>query len=619
MLDLAWYGSPSAIAVLDTDLRYVQVNAAMAELGGTPANDHAGRTPSEVMPRFGDAVEAMLQQVQETGEAIANVPISAPAPDVEGGWRYWLVSFHPVRAESGQLVFLGMIAVDMTREILSEEALRDSERRFRLLAEQASDLVARHAPDGTYLYASPSFERVLGYAPADLVGRSPFDLIEPEDREEVTRAVMSALGGEQVTFTYRARRRDGTLRWLEATTQSVLDEDGSVVEMQSATRDVTRRKEIELALRDSQAQLALAFEAGKLGMWDFDVRTGRSSYSGLETALFGLSEDTAEFTTDLFYSRVHPEDVPRVRAAIHAALAHGGEYTDEYRVVHDGGQVRWLRAVGSVTLDADGRAARMTGVHYDITDRRAAEAEVKELNTTLEQRVRERTRRVQELHAELSAFATSVSRDIQEPLRRIGGFLKLLEKRLGDDIDPRTSEYLRYIQADGSRVGRLVEDLQSFARFGREELRLAEVPLGGLVKQVRSDLDAFTRGRRIEWTVPELPSVRGDAMLLRQAVAALLDNAIKFTRLRDVAHIEVGARQEGREIVVWVRDDGEGFPPQESARLFNVFQRLHDDRFIGAGVGLANVRRIVTRHGGRVWAEGEEGRGATFYFTLPVD
>lgn len=249
---------------------------------------------------------------------------------------------------------------------------------------------------------------------------------------------------------------------------------------------------------------------------------------------------------------------------------------------------------------------------------RAAEMQVRRVNAGLATQVHAGTARLAELNAEMSAYTRSLARDIQEPLRRVQGFLGLLRRRLTPIEDAQIDRYLTIIASESDRVSKLVEDLAGLALSEGRELRLTAVPLTQLVVQVRSDLEPVLRGRKIEWQVEPLPVATGDILLLRQALTNLMHNAIKFTQDRERAVIEVGGEALGGEVVMWVKDNGVGFDQSDAGRLFEVFQRLHGDAFEGAGVGLANVRRIASRHGGRVWATGHPDRGATFFIALPL-
>jgi signal transduction histidine kinase len=238
----------------------------------------------------------------------------------------------------------------------------------------------------------------------------------------------------------------------------------------------------------------------------------------------------------------------------------------------------------------------------------------------LENRVRQRTAELDESNKELEAFSYSVSHDLRAPLRHVTGFANLLSRHAGESLDVQGRRYLTTITDSAARMATLIDDLLAFSRMGRAGLTKRRVDLGALVREARDEVAADANGRRIVWTVDSLPIVDGDPALLRPMLVNLLSNAVKYSSTREEARIDVGmATGTDFEVVVYVRDNGVGFDMTYAHKLFGVFQRLHRaEDFSGTGIGLANVRRIVQRHGGRTWAEGEVDRGATFYFSLPL-
>ncbi|MDD2804894.1 MAG: ATP-binding protein [Elusimicrobiales bacterium] len=243
-----------------------------------------------------------------------------------------------------------------------------------------------------------------------------------------------------------------------------------------------------------------------------------------------------------------------------------------------------------------------------------------DLYASLERRVQERTRDLAEANHELEAFSYSVSHDLRTPLRHMDGFLGLLKKALGPGPGAEAARLLGKVEDSVKRMDLLIADLLAFSRMGRAEMRSCRVDLAGLLSQVKEELSEDIRGRSVAWNMGELPEVEGDPDLLRQVLANLVGNAVKFTRKQPQAAIEVGAApvKDGRA-VIYVRDNGAGFDMAYAERLFGLFQRLHlQEDYEGTGIGLANVRRIIKRHGGEVWADSAPGKGATFYFTLAL-
>jgi signal transduction histidine kinase len=248
-------------------------------------------------------------------------------------------------------------------------------------------------------------------------------------------------------------------------------------------------------------------------------------------------------------------------------------------------------------------------IHHDVTERRRVATELQSRGELL-----------QIANRELEAFSYSVSHDLRAPLRHIDGYAALLSKAAGDALNDKARRYLQTISDSAKQMGQLIDDLLVFSRMGRQDMLHTTVSLDQLIKDVLHDLRLDLQGREISWTMHPLPTVSGDPVMLRQVFLNLVSNAIKFTATSPEAKIEIGVVQGSpSDVEIFVRDNGVGFDMQYVNKLFGVFQRLHrNDEFEGTGIGLANVRRIIHRHGGRTWAEGALGQGATFYFSLPL-
>ncbi len=524
-----------------------------------------------------------------------------------------------------------MLAADIGQRQRLGRAFRGKAEEFQALFRVAPvGLAVTHDPQCRRIFANPACSALLGADGAGNVESDGLELAKLPIRvardghelssEELPMRLAARLGqtvyGQELDF----RLGDGRVLSAYSFAAPLYDEKGGVRGSLGVFVDVTERKRAELALRESEERLRLALRAGRMGAWTIELGDPvRIEFSPELEEMHGLKPGEFVGTEQALFELLDSRDHAAILRAIALAITTGREYEIEFRFLPRGQPPGWLLARGRAFYGPSGVPIRLAGVSVDITRHKAAHAEIQRLYSELEERVQERTAQLEAINKELEAFSYSVSHDLRAPLRSIIGFSEVLLERYASQLDARGQDFLRRACDATRHMDRLIEDLLKLSRVGRSEFRLQWVNLSALAAEIVQELRREDSQRQVELILAPGLQVRGDEHLLRIALDNLLRNAWKFTAQTSKPRIEFGA-QAGAPRVFFVRDNGAGFDPAYASKLFGVFQRLHSaSEFPGTGIGLATVQRVVNRHGGRAWAEGVPGEGATFYFTIPSD
>src|SRR5215216_6753094 len=630
-----------------------ECNDAMARMYGyTQAEEIVGARLSDLLPSSIPENLQYLRAFIRSGYRL----VDAESQEVgrHGNTRHFSNNLTGI-VEDGSLVQVWATQRDITERKQAEEV----RARLASIVQSSEDAIIGKTLEGTITDWNRGAQKIYGYSAEEVVGK-PVNILVPPDRpNEIPQIIRRLRNGEAINH-YETKRitKDGKLLDVSLTISPIKDSAGNIVGASTIARDITERKRAEEAQARQVRQETLRA----------DVSNALSGSNSLQTTLQRCTEAMVQHL-DAAFARVwtlnEEEDVLELQASagmythidgLHSRVPVGrskiGLIAQERRphltntVTSDPrvNDKEWARREGMVafagypliledrlvgvaavfarkelaedTIEALGSVA---DVIAQGIERKRAEEEIRHLNEQLERRVRQRTVQLAEANKELESFSYSVSHDLRAPLRHISGFAEMLQRRAASALDETGQRYLRMIRQSSRKAEALIEDLLSFSRMGRAEMRYSVVNTAQLVQETLDDLKLDIDGRKVDWKIEELPEVQGDPSMLRLVWQNLLSNALKYTRTREQATIEVGGRIDEDETIFFVRDNGVGFDMQYVSKLFGVFQRLHsEEEFEGTGIGLATVRRIIQRHGGRTSAEGALGSGATFYFSLPL-
>ncbi|MBI4772569.1 MAG: PAS domain S-box protein [Deltaproteobacteria bacterium] len=560
-VELILDATDQGIYVLDAEGRCTLFNRAASVMTGWGSEEGLGRSIHELIhhTRPGGSPhppsECSVLGVLRTGEGVHK--------DSEIYWRKNGTPF-PVEyssspiIEDGRTIGAVVVFIDITERKKVEKALSDREEELRLISDAGPTLISYVDSGGLYHWVNKTYAEWVGLSAREIRGLHVREVLGETAWLAVEPFAERVLAGEAVTYEHQLLMRDGP-RWVRGTCTPDLNEAGQVRGFVEHALDIGERKEAEETYRATLNILE-----------DFDEE--KANLQNLQLATMNLLEDLDE-------ERLNFQQIQKATLNLLEDMNAEREKSDQTQ-----------RALMNI-LD-------------DVEVERVKAEQARAL--------------LESVNKELEAFSYSVSHDLRSPLRAISGFTQALMEDWAPLLDDDGKRYLALVQENAHRMGQLIDDLLTFSRLGRQTMTVTEIDMADLAQSVYDELETRTSGRNIAFTMGAIPPAQGDKALIRQVLVNLISNAVKFTQTRERALIEFGYETQGGDGAYFIRDNGVGFDMRYVDKLFGVFQRLHSvTEFEGTGVGLALVYRIVTRHGGSVWAEGRLDRGAAFYFSLP--
>lgn len=604
------------LAIVDGNERFLFVNPAGCRIFGVPVGTLNGRSLSEFTDQSNFKIiteQTKLRQADRSNVYELEIIRGDNAK------RIIKINAKPHYNDSGRVFASFGVFQDITERRQSEKKLRETEETYKTLVEASPDAVTMSDLEGRMIFVSDQTLKLHGYSqPDELLGKPAFLLIDPKDHlRAADNMKMTLVRGSIRDVEYIFLKKDGTTFVGELNASLVRDSQGLPRAFIATTRDVTEHRKSEELVRKSEERYRRLLESVTDYTYTVRVADGKpvSTEHGPNClAVTGYTAEEYFSQPHLWISMVHDEDKPLVMDQVEGALKGETVPPLEHRIIHKNGAVRWVKNTIVPRFDDQGTLIAYDGLILDITERKLAEIEVNKLNQALQRYVTQ----LEDVNREQESFNYTVSHGLRTPLVSIGGFSNLLLKEHASHITPECKQYLNVIRNNSIKMEKMIDDLLTRSYLGWKPMMEIELDINGLVHVIIEELKTLVNGRNIHYNVGSLANVRADRVMIHQVFTNYLTNAIKFTRSREFSVIEIGGWRELEENIYFVRDNGIGFDMKQADKVFSAFQRLHDrQEFKGTGVGLSITQRIIHRHGGRVWAESEPGKGSTFYFSLP--
>ena len=600
-LENVWNRVTDAVVSVDNNWRYIFLNDAAMATHPLSKEETLGKVIWDVHPEMeGTIFWDKYHEAMQTGKVVEVESYYAPM-------NIWFsVKVYP--SADGLTIFY--------KDFTEQKKLEERQELFASIVNSSDDAILSKTLDGIITSWNHGAEKIFGYSAEEIIGKHISVLIPANLHNEESQIMQKIQNGKIIDHYETVRKRkDGEIINVSLTISPIKDSLGNIIGASKISRDITERKKTQDQLIEREEQLELFIEHSPvaLAMFDDEMR-----YIAVSKRWINDYHLEGKVLIGKTHYEIFPE-LPQHWKDIHQRCLQGAiEKNKEELFTSTDGTENWLQWEIHPWHKASEKIGGIIIFTEFITERKKAEEKIRNLNIELEGKVIKRTEELQIANKELESFSYSVSHDLRAPLRAVGGYAKILEEDYNDVFDVEGKRLLQEVQNNAMRMGILIDDLLAFSRLGRKEVEKSTIDMNKLVELAIWEINQTTI-HNAEIKFCNLLPVIADQSLMKHVMINLISNAIKYSSKKEIPCIEIKSRQSNSELVYSISDNGAGFDMKYAHKLFGVFQRLHSaDEFQGTGVGLAIVERIINKHNGRVWAEGEIDKGATFYFTLPV-
>lgn len=505
---------------------------------------------------------------------------------------------------------------NITERKQTEEALQENQQLLSAIVNNSTAVIYVKDLQGRYLLINHRFSELFHRSEEAILGKTDYDFFSREDADAFRKMdERTAAADHALTEEERVQQDDGLHAYISVKS-TLRNTTGKPYAIFGISTDITDRKKAEESIRLAEANYREIFDKASDAIFVHEMETGKViEVNQRASKITGYSKEELINGDPKNFIASHPQYTLQHAFNYLRKAAEGKPQLFEWLSKNKDGSYNWLE----VNLKKASIAGqdRILAFFREINDRKKAQLEVQKLTEGLEQKVIDRTAELQAANRELESFSYSVSHDLRAPLRAIHGYTKILSEDYFNKMDDNAKQMMNSVLRNAGKMGRLIDDLLAFSKLGKKDLRISTVDMTKLATTALNDIRYSLPSMKAKIVILPLSPANGDPNLISQVFNNLISNAIKYSEGKDSPAIEIGSREEGREAIYYIKDNGAGFDMKYYDKLFGVFQRLHrDEEFEGTGVGLALVKRIITRHGGKVWAEAETGKGATFYFSL---